>query len=748
MAVLAGTGCRQTEVQEYLPAAMIRRANVVYDSAAFQTGSPHVPPYISNGILGGCFDHMGFQSRPNKGTPEGRTAVGYIDQYYMGRNTTRQIQVPLAIIQAEFADGSTILNMMEAEDYRQELDIYTGVLTTGYELHGRTKIITFAHQTIPNLLVMKIDRQPDSPGKELVVKINCQTAPSTNANIKWEGGPLQVDIKAEGNRADVVSSTNLSDTRWTVLSENEVTTDGGEIRIRLKKPENNIRILVHRDDCPGEEVLSRDFEELLALHTGRWAEEWEKCWVSFPTERAHNIWARSNYYNISNFPLIPEKALIPTGMNFNIWGFTFPQDVYYVVENLTRTNHFERYEKSMQYWLDILPEVKEYSLRIMDVPGGYYPWTPPFTDWHKFEKDEVVSTDSYELHNPAYVAAMVWHYYIRTGDRDFLMEYFPIMEEVWRFYTNIVHKNDKGTYDVYHHKSRGQDEASREERYRNLLCASYSTEYTARNYLKAIEIVGDYEEELARKAREVLGSGLERESLMKPEGYYMSHEGDNRPPNRQKHPVQINPITFLPMGDLATEGSPVEKAWENRHHLTTRALKPVTHGWTYGAFTLASSRMRSPGAFEKDLSAVQYYAGADPRWIQFYEFTFWERTSLHLSYYFPTQGLYQQAFTDALVQDWRGYIDLFAAVLPQWEEQTIAFKGLTAAGGVTLEGEWDNGGFQVIIYPGNKEEIEVRVSRDIEGISATGQKEGPVDFDGNQKVSFVFDGKEPIVLTY
>lgn len=726
---------------------VVRRANVVYDSAAFQTGYAHVPPYIANGILGGCFDHMGFQSRPEKGTPEGRTVLGYIDQYYMAENT-RQIQLPLAYIQAEFADGSTILNMMEAEDYRQELDLYTGMLTTSYDLHGETKITAFAHQTIPNLFVMKIDREADSPEKELVVKIHCETSASQNADIKWKAEPVKLDFDLQGKRIDVTSRTNLSTTHWSVVSNNNISQKGNEIRIRLKEKENLIKLRVKRDDVNKKDALGQSYENLKQSHIKKWKEEWAKSWISFPTERAHNIWTRANYYNLSNFPVIPEKALIPTGMNTNIWGFTFPQDVYYVVENLTRTNHFDRYKKSMQYWLDILPEVKKYSRRIMEVKGGYYPWTPPFTEWDEFEKNGVVSEDSYELHNPAYVSAMVWHYYQCTGDEAFLQKYFPIMEEVWRFYTNVLHKNNKGTYDIMHHKATGQDEASRLSGAKNLLGASYSAEYAARNYLKATKKMDECERALEKKAEAVLEAGLERESLMKKADYYGTYEGDHRPPNKQKHPVQLNPITFVPMNDLVTKGSPVVKAWNNRYDLTTQAKKPVTHGWTYATLALSSSRMRSPSAFSKELSAIQYYAGADPRWIQFYEYTFWERYTLNLAYYFPTHGLYQQAFTDAVIQDWRGYIDLFPALLKRWEKDPLVFKGLTLRGGIKAEGKWDKGNFKVTLNPGNKEEFKLRVSRDIENIHANGQKKGPDTFAGNQLVSFTFNGEKPIMITH
>ncbi len=727
---------------------IVRKANVIYDSAAFQTGAPHVPPYTANGIIGGCFDHTGFQSRPSTGTPGGRTVLGYIDSYYQ-HESSRQIQLPLAYIRAEFADGGTILNMMQTDNYRQELDLFTGVLTTEYNLFGRTKIQAFAHQTIPNLFIIKIYRKPDSPDKELVLTVNCETSEAQNRDFRWKTEPVALQFFPENDKTiDIQSTTNLTTTNWIIHSNNNLTVDISRVKIHLKENENIIKILVKRDDCPGIEVLEKSYDELLAEHTEEWEKIWNKSWIDFPTGRAQKIWMRSKYYAICNFPNISEKPMIPTGLNTNIWGFTYPQDVYYVMENLLSLGHSDRYEKALQYWLDVLPEVKEYSKRTMDIDAGFYPWTPPYTNWDEYEKSGVVGHNSYEMHNPAYVAAMVWHYYQVSGSKKMLKKYFPVIEEVWRFYESVLHKNTKGNYYVFHPKGTGQDEAHDALASKNLLCASYSAEYTLKNYLKAIKIIKNYDKELAEKAKLIKKAGFEREANLKENGMLASFIGDTRPPNRQKHPVQLNTITFLPMNENAEPGSPAEKAYKKRYTLTTEALKPVTHGWTYGAFTLASSRMRSPEGFAKDMYAVQFYAGADPRWIQFYEYTFWERWHLKLAYYFPTQGLYHQAYTDAIVQDWRGYTDIFACLLPEWKNNDLAFKGICVTGGATVSGNWNKGNFTVNLTPGWKKEIEVRISQDVKNINANGQQEGPKTFNGNQVVKFVFDGANDIVITH
>ncbi len=733
--------------EKYKVSDLVRKSNIVYDSISFQSGIPLVPLYIANGVLGGSFDHLGFQHTPNKGIPNGRTVLGYNGHYYMYKPTTRQAQLPLAWITSEFADGSTFLNMMDTRNYRQELDIYTGVLTTSYDLFGQTQITAFAHQTIPNLFAMKIDRQSHEPGKEMVITINCETHKTQQSNIAWPPDPVNLSFDNKENRVDIVSSTNMVDTRWSVLVDNGniITLSENNLKIHLNDGENIIRFLIHRDESAGETITSLSYNELLASHKKEWEENWDRSWIDFPEDRAHHIWNRANYYNLSNFPVTPEKALIPTGLNTNIWGFTFPQDVYYVVENLTRTGHFDRYEKSMQYWLDILPEVKKYSQRIMGLEGGYYPWTPPFAMWDEFEKNEVVGTDSYQIHNPAYVAAMVWHYYLRTNDKVFLEKYFPIMEEVWRFYSQVLHKSERGTYDVFHHTATSQDENFRDIDAKNYLDASLSAEYTLRNYLLAAEILENADPQLVQKAKDIGQAGLERDALLNEFGFYNTFEGDIRSKNSQKHPVQLNAITFVPMADRGMQQESVT-AWEYRYDLTTQARKPISQGWTYAAFALASSRMGSPEGLNSDLHAIQYCAHADPRWVQFYEFTFWERYTLHTAYYFVTQGLYQQALSDALVQDWQGFTDVFATILPQWKNERFSFKGLYTLKGVSVDGVWDNGSYRIVLNPNGADELPMRISGGTGEIKVSGAKNHINTFQAGEKILVVFDGNNPVIF--
>ena len=232
---------------------------------------------------------------------------------------------------------------------------------------------------------------------------------------------------------------------------------------------------------------------------------------------------------------------------------------------------------------------------------------------------------------------------------------------------------------------------------------------------------------------------------MREEGFYGSYEGDDRPTGQQKHPVQLNPIAYLPMPDLTGENSPVEKAWQNRYELTAEAKKPITLGWTFGEFALASVRMRDPHAFAKDLSTLQLCRGADPRWIQMYESSFWTGWHLMKSYYLPMMGLWLQSYTDMLVQDWRRTIDLFACLMPEWKDKDIAFHGIHTKGGVEVDGRWSAGKFTITLTPAGGKEARVMVSQE-STISVSGQKNDIDSFEGFKEVTLEFDGEKPIIL--
>ena len=776
----------------------VRRANVVYDLDFFQRGGRHVPPFVSSGLLGGCFDEFGFMSRPNRGTEEGRTVLGYLD-HYARVESGRHIQYPLAVVRACFGraptggvspgeqDGRAYLNLVDATDYRQELDLLTGVLTTSMDLYGRLEVVTFASQAAPNVMSMRITLRgpaeadgatPARPRavRPLVVAVECETSACQNRNTAWPVEPTGVSFDLTAGLARIVSTTNCVRTEWAIRCEGvQPRTEGTRLLLEIPDGTCELRFRIRRAGCPDESILDAPYEQLRGDHETVWRDLWETSWVDLPEDRGQRIWIRSKYYLASNFPAVPARPMCPTGPMGNIWGFYFPQDVYYDAENLPRLGHFRRALKAVRYWLEHLEDCKAYCRDVIGVEGAYVPWTPPYQDWETYEREGVVSADSYELHNAAYVAATVRHYHLTTRDKRMLAEFFPLLEEIFRYYANISRRTERGTYDVYHPRARGQDEASSTAGdLRNLLCCQFSAEYAARAYVEAAEVTGLGEPALLAVARDVLGRGYERAALLRPEGFYGTYEGDDRPIGSQKHPVQLNPITFMPMpeyvegrngGQAGTDRSgptPTETAWHRRYDLMGSARQPRTQGWTFGAYTLASARMRSPQEMERDLRLVQPAWAADPAWTQFYEGSWplgWHRNK---AYYFTTSGLYLQAFTDAILQDWRGYVDLFACLLPGWELKSFRFAGLRARGGVEASGRWSCGRFRVTLRPNRApapdgrgkargelpRSIRVCVSRPKANVRAAGQADGPDEFRGGEVVELAFTPRgRAIVLT-
>jgi hypothetical protein len=57
----------------------------------------------------------------------------------------------------------------------------------------------------------------------------------------------------------------------------------------------------------------------------------------------------------------------------------------------------------------------------------------------------------------------------------------------------------------------------------------------------------------------------------------------------QKHPVQLKPLAFLPIGKKVS--APVTTAYQHRYKITEDSYKPHFSGWTLGEFLLAGSRM-------------------------------------------------------------------------------------------------------------------------------------------------------------
>jgi hypothetical protein len=732
----------------------VRRANVVYDLAEFQTGHEYIPPYLANGWVGGCFDEFGFPSKPNFDYDHGRRHIGYVNHYYRIANGGHN-QAALLAMSPRRANGRGLW-IGDLTRYRQVLDLYGMTLVTDWAVDDATyQTSSFASMALPELFEMAFACTRVATEDALVVRLRFDLLQAENTACRWKPGlmdTLRVEIDEAASAWRVRSITNCLTTEFLVAGVNlEITREENELVFTVPAGKSALRLLIldrelgdKRDAAVN--ILTRTSPHFRREHLAAAAAFWERSGLFLPPGPAAQVWTRSAYYLASAVAPLPTHIMEPTGLNSNIWKHGFPQDMYYVTENLARLGHVERAVAQMPFWLDNLDAVKRYTRRIADREGAFYPWIPPFQDWDGFEKDGPTNPDSYEFHNSAYVAAMVWNCFKITGDQAFLARHFPILEEVARFYLALTVLVPGGKAQIRHPHLRSQDESSTETGEKsNAICCFWSSLYTLRAYQETCRIL-NRPGELQPRVAEVLAAGYDFASLERPDGTLRAFAEDQRPLGEQKHPINLNAICYLPLPDFIEGYAPVRTCWERRYDLTHQALFPISCGWTFGEFILASARMRSGKEVARDFSMVQPARFADPYWIQFYESSMREPWHMKKAYYFTTSGLYLQALTDCVVQYCRGTVDLFAAILPEWEQKNFFFHGLRTDGGLIVSGIWQAGAFRVLIEPSRDVEMPVRVSRDVVGIRAS-EAGGPSwTFNGQAEYRVSFHAGRAVTL--
>jgi len=737
----------------------VRRANVVYDLAEFQTGHEYIPPYLANGWVGGSFDEFGFPSKPNFDYDHGRRHIGYVNHYYRIANGGHNQAALLAMAPAR-SDGRGLW-IGDLTRYRQVLDLYSMTLTTEWAVGEATyRTSSLASMAIPELFEMGFSCTLPAAGDALVIRLRFDLLQAENTACRWKLGlmdSLRVEIEEAVPAWRVRSITNCLTTEFLVAGINlDIRREGSELIFTVPAGKSALRLLILDRELGDQrnaavKALTKPSPHFRSEHLAAAAAFWDRSGLFLPPGPAAKVWTRSAYYLASAVAPLPTHIMEPTGLNNNIWKHGFPQDMYYVTENLARLGHVERAVAQLPYWLDNLEAVKRYTRRIADREGAFYPWIPPFQHWDDFEKDGPTNPDTYEFHNSAYVAAMVWNCFKITGDKAFLTHHFPILEEVARFYLSLTVLKPGSKAQIRHPHLRSQDESSSETGEKsNAICCFWSALYTLRAYQAACLALGP-QGELQSRVTEVLAAGYDFASLERPNGTLRAYAEDQRPLGQQKHHIVLNAICFLPLPDFMEGYAPVRTSWERRYDLTHTALLPISHGWTFGEFILASARMRSGKEVARDLSMVQPARYADPYWIQFYESSMREPWHMKKAYYFTTSGLYLQALTDCVVQYCRGTVDLFAAILPEWEQKDFFFHGLRTDGGLKVSGRWQAGAFRVTIEPSRDVEMPVRVSRDVQGIRASeaggkswifdGQIDCPVSFHAGRAVTLEWGGE-------
>ena len=156
-------------------AELIRRGNFLYGRSFFQTGAPHVPIYVANGAVGGCFDEFGLQGRPQYHMDNGRTHLGYVNHYVRDPRNGGHDMASLCFLDGCHADGVRP-GLAALAEYRQEFDLPTAVLETKWRgRRGSFRVEAFASFAEHGLFVWKLDQRPISADYRIDLRFDFET---------------------------------------------------------------------------------------------------------------------------------------------------------------------------------------------------------------------------------------------------------------------------------------------------------------------------------------------------------------------------------------------------------------------------------------------------------------------------------------------------------------------------------------------------------------------------------------------
>ncbi len=692
----------------------IRCGNVHRDLEWLQKGLAFVPCYVANGAVGGCVDEFGFHSRHNFDMDGGRTHLTHVDHYSNRVSNGGHILRSFCHMHAEDRNGRTPgLGLLSR--YEQTLDLWTASCSTVWEEQSLYKTHVFASWDTPQLWCWSLEQELANPDDALVLRLVFDTRDAEN-NSRFADKTIEdLDVSIEPAGDDlwkIVSKTDCCKTEMILhVSSGTTETRGSDIVIESVKKGFELKALFLDRHLPQEiktnpgVFLKRDDHR--KLHEKAVQKHWETSgMIELPegTPEA-SWWPRFAYYLPASLSPNPSHIQVTTGLNANIWGHGFPQDQWYVMMPLSRLGLHDLTKAQLPYYNDDLDAYRRYTKRICKREGVFYPWAAPFEKLDEFETEGPTNPDTFQFHNAAYVLAMVWESYLVHQDKDFLKEHAGLIEGVAEFFAANCEPGENG----YIFKNddiplRSQDEATvHGAETIQPLCSVWGSLYSFNAYIETCDILDTGNPELKGKVKTILEKGFDFSDLTREDGSLKTSATDPRPFGKQKHPPQLNPLTYVPMKEWMGY-EPVVKSWNRRHELCKDTHVPTSFGWTLGQLFLASARMQDGAEAEKDLNLVQPARFADPDWIQFFESSCRNGWSHKKSYYFTVMGLYAMAMPDTLIQDYRDRIDLFPALLPRWKGKRVAFKNLHLRGGIRASGKLD----------GDRIELEFNAARETE----------------------------------
>jgi len=583
--------------------------------------------YQGNGRFGCSYGALGLHNSPVQSDEYGKTEYMHLQHWFRGKYNA-DYMLPLAKIYWE--SEPEIL-----AQYSQHQSFYDGTLRTKYE--------TKNYQVETTTWFDPINR--DLAGIRIRLAGEAQTViiePLLALNVHYHWGEIvkqQCAFKQENGIWDITITCGNASSHVFVKTTAEVELDDSRLRLHLNNGDNEVLFSVNK-------TVKTTVSESLNRTVEWWNKKWESsgC-LKLPDVDAQDMWVRSmalilSAYNDDGLGFSPPCAYTGNG-----WPFSFPQDISYIHPLFLATGNTDIAKAMMEYCYRRIDEMKAYTKRLYGVDGLFIPWEFPHGPLEGYH-EPVPVIYCYEIHNSGYLARMAYETAEFVNDENWTKQYaVPLISETALFFKNICTKGNDGFWHLYVKPSMGQDEMGGANQ-KDYLCALFSAQYC---FQKAIEYGLDKD----GIYYQILSEGLNFSGLLSERGFYYTCSGSGEQDfGKQKHPVQLNDLAFLPIH--ISLPAPSVTAYNMRYEITQNAQRPFFHGWTLGEFLLAGSRVGNTQQWLTDWNNVRASDYVDKDWIQIYETS----GAHHMSFYSTTNGLFAQSLLNNLVTDWFGKLEI------------------------------------------------------------------------------------------
>lgn len=655
----------------------------------------HLNLYIGNGRFGSCFDVYGFMNngfRSSINESISNTMLMHADHWSRGAWGMDSF---LPVARLVWVEGQELSSPIK---YNQLLDIWDGILVTDMIWsHLKLKVKTYFHAKCKDLLIYEIQydslQEDNVLGLALVPEQNTKTGHYKEVvngkleTIEFNNKSFYLGRLKVGSADSAVSIKLLSQDGKASFDTNN---EGLLIRFSEKKGRHMLVIGVAAwgrrkemlDDLNNADYSSHFEEE----SKENWHKRWGNSYVQIPDPDIQKLWMRNHYYLLASYAPEVRSPAPPTGWTNNAWPRHFPQDMTCIAAALLRLGHIDVVRSVVEFYRSNLECMKQFTKEVFGSKGVMWAWEFPIGPNSELLRNGTPNWPQYEIHNAAYPAYMAREVSKYLNDPAWSRDVaWPIIFESALFYASSLKIGTEGTWNLQVIPSMGQDESGPRNA-KNYLDALYSARYSISTALvMAIEL--GISNSVFYQWRKILSDGLAFKNLYNPlSGVYATCQTNNglHPLGMQKHPVQLNPLMYLPAGNL---NDAEKKAYKIRYDLCEKAHQHYFKGWTVPAYLISSARIGNGEELLKDLNELKKGNMVDESWIQIFE-----GTQRHdRAYYTTNGGWFLSSICEAMVTDFWGETKIGNACPDSWKEvnfHNLCTNSRQLWSGGKVEGQW------------------------------------------------------------